>query len=342
MTRRLYAVPFGILLVAILTVLPGCKKKKSDDGDGAGTPSAPSAPASVKTDNVVVVSVKVKEIRESPLFTEFKQSLAKTGGGAEFDQIEQKMVQAIGVRLADIESFTVVMPDGVGGPVNRMVAILTANKPISKTSDMTKGGPDPRGFYQGKTPDIVAHFADDRTLVVMHPTYRDKYLAGFAKNRDGWPLSADIRKAAGEHTIFLVVNAAKLIPKGAGNANDPDSATMASVQTVVAGVDLNGKDLAIGVRAAFPDSATAGKAKDTIDKFRIQALTEIDKMLGQAAPPELAPLMPLLKEGRRAIQEAQIGVSGSDVTLATTYKVDVDWGAIMSKSMKQLPGLPWQ
>src|SRR5262245_5702454 len=122
MSRRLSLVP-AALLVACLAGVPACKKKQPDGGGGEPEPG-PAPPAAVSSDHAFFAHLHARSIRDSALFTEFKEAFVKAGGAAEWDKLEAEFSKDIGIKLTDIDSATVCVTEFPedGGP--KFVLIL--------------------------------------------------------------------------------------------------------------------------------------------------------------------------------------------------------------------------
>jgi prepilin-type processing-associated H-X9-DG protein len=173
--------------------------------------------------------------------------------------------------------------------------------------------------------------------VAVSPDLAQKYLDGYAKNRSGWPLTADLTRAASGHTAFAVVNVQK-VPREALNqvgGNDQFSA-LAATQKVTVTANLRGKELSLGVRASYPDAASAGKAKDQAQALLDMASGFIGMAAGGKEMAEMAALKPAVTEAQRAVKAAKLEVAGSDLTLAASYKADFDIGPMVTEVVKKI------
>jgi hypothetical protein len=340
MSRRLSLLPTVFLLGACLAVLPACKKKPVEEGGGGGGGGGtePSPPSAASSDYLLFAQVNAKGIRESALLNEVKQAFVKAGAGAEWDHFDSEPADKLGVKLTEIESATFCVTDfqPKGGP--RVIAILAANKAFNKSA-MLKGKdatrPDPRGFHKAG-PDLLLHFPDDKTLVILHPDLAQQYLDGYAKNRSSWPLTADLTRAASGHTVFVAVNTQKL-PREAFDAPEArEFAALASARAVTLTADLKGKELSLGVRATYPDAAAAAKAKDQALGLIKQGTAFVDEFAGSKELAEFGMLKPAVTEAKRAITAAKLDVSGSDLTLAASYKADFDIGQMIADAIPKI------
>src|SRR5262245_46259476 len=345
MPRRPLVLPTAALLLACLAVLPACKKNKPDGGGGGVEPGPDGVPPAASSEYVLFARLNVKDVLDNPLFAEIKQAVDKAGGTAEWDKMEQEFAKEIGgLKPTDIDAVTACVTEVPPRGVPKFIVILTARKSIDKTSVFGLGPqsrPDARGFYNARKQGEggLLHFPDDKTLVLVHPDLAQKYLDGYAKDRTGWPLTGELTGAAAGHTLFATAQLTKLPPEivGAlGKAEGGEFAPLLAVRALTLTADLKGKELSVAARATFPDAAAAGKARDTVRNLIGMALGEIDKVMAGKELPELTPLMPAVKEAHRALKEAKVEVSGSDLTVAGSYKADFDITAMINDAVPKI------
>lgn len=330
MFRRSLLIPFGFLLLGLF-VVPACRKKEA-----APDPSAP--PAAAKSDHPVFAHVDVKQFRDGPLFTEIKQAFAKAGGGAEWNEIETGFASQTGFKPTELDAVTVCVTDLPRRGEPLFVAIFATNTAVPKDGvfGIKKGAkPDANGFY-AISPAVVAHFPDDKTLVVLSKDHSEKYLAGYAKDRTAWPLTADLTKAAAGHTLFANVQLDKL-PDGLKTANEmKDAGPLFAARSVTVTGNLRDKAFTLTGRATFDNADAAGKAKDKGQEFIKLATDEVAKILKASSAEDLGVLLPAVKEADRALNAVKLEVSGSDLTLVADYKADFDFGAMVAEGVKKV------
>ena len=267
MMRLPLILPFLVLLLASLAALPACKKKKTESGGGGGTETTPSPAqvSSVSSDYLLFAHLKAKDIRDSTLFAEMKQAFEKSGGKADWDEMEGKAAKEIGgVKPTDIDAVTVFVTEVPKNSMPRQVVlILQANKPFNKTGVFhldPQAKPDASGFYTIPGGDrALVHFPDDKTLVVLHPDLKQKYLDGYAKNRTGWPLNADLSKAAAGHTLFAVAHVDKVPNEMTTGPVAQFGGPLLSAKTVTLTADLKGKELSLTARPRSPTRHRPGR-----------------------------------------------------------------------------------
>jgi prepilin-type processing-associated H-X9-DG protein len=329
MSRRPLLLPSALLLFACIALLPACKKKTPDSGGGPGG----DAPANVSSEHVLFVHLKMKDVLDSQLFAEVKKAFAKDTDL--WDKVEQEVAKELGgVKPTDIESVTVCITEVPERDMPKLVLILTANKPINKAGIPKLAGKkaDARGFYPANQ--ALAHFPDDKTLVLIHPDLAQKYLDGYAKDRSGWPMSADLQKAAAGHTLFAVADVSKLPTQMLPREAQQFSALLAARRvTLVA--DLKDKEISASVRATFPDAAAAEKAKGKVQELVGMASKAVDEFASKGTS-DLPALKPAVTEAQRTLKGLKVELSGSDLIVAGSYKVTFDIGAAMAEAAKKV------
>jgi prepilin-type processing-associated H-X9-DG protein len=343
MIRRPMILPFTVLLLAGLAALPACDKKKKTNESGGDDNAAPAQvdPAPVSgggSDYVLFAHLRAKDIVGSDVFAEIKKAVAKEGATAEWDEIENKVAKEMGgIKPSDIDSVTACVTEVPERDVPKFILIVNVAKPINKAGIQAFGKmtPDAGGFYKVGNGGLI-HFPDDKTFVVLHPDLKGKYLGGYAKNRTGWPHTPELTRAASGHTLYAIVHADK-VPKALTRSPDlKEFEGVIQARTVSLTADLKGKELSVAARATYPDAATAGKAKSTVQNFVKMAIGQVDQVLKGKGPSELADFLPAVQEARRALTDAKIEVSGSDLVVSGKYKADFDVGAMVAGAAKKV------
>ena len=242
MTRRPLRFATAALLFAGLALFTACGKKKPTDTGGETPGPVPGVAPAVNSEYVLFAHLKTKDVLDSSLFAEVKKAFAKEGGNA-WDIAEQQVAKNLGgIKPTDIDSVAVFITEVPERDMPKFVMILSANKPMNKSGvfDLGQSKPDSRGFY--KKNEGLFHFPDDKTLVLIHPALADKYLAGYAKDRAGWPMTADLKAAASGHTVFAVVDMTKVPSKMLGGGPDAEQfAPLLKAQRVTLTADMKGR-----------------------------------------------------------------------------------------------------
>src|SRR5262245_56462144 len=213
MFRRLWMPAVLLLLLACQFVLLADQSPSGAESPVlAPIPQAePTIPETIKTDYSLFFHANVKAIRESPLVSEVKQTLAKEGLEKIWDEIESESTRGLGFKQTDLDSITVCVTEFPPGGEPKLVAIFTSSKPFDKNKAFQLGEekvrPDVDGFYKRR--DMWIHFPDDKTAVVLHPDLAKKYLNGYANDRKTWPFTAELTKATTKHTLFATANVQK-------------------------------------------------------------------------------------------------------------------------------------
>ena len=96
----------------------------------------------------------------------------------------------------------------------KVVVIVNSNKASTRTHWCPRSaageGRRARLLWSRRPRKGLLHFPDDKTLVLLHPDLSQSYLDGYAKNRNSWPVSADLRKAAAGHMLVAIVKLDKI------------------------------------------------------------------------------------------------------------------------------------
>lgn len=338
MSRRPFMIPPALLLVASLIVLPACKKKPpaEDEGGGGGGGGPVVVAPATSSEYAVFAHLDAKQIYSNPLFADAKSAVAKSGGSGAWDKVDGDAGKEFGVKLTDIETATIAITEIPDRGEPKMVMILTSKAPFRKDGAFgLKPGtkPDSRGFY--KSGATLIHFPNDKTAVAVSPDLADKYLAGYARDRSGWPLTADLTRAAAGHLAFAAVNVAQLTASMPADAKR-EFAALAAAKTVTVTADLKGKELSLGARATFPDAASAVQAQTKVLEFVKMATGAVDQFAGGRELADFPSLKPAVTEAQRTVKNVRVDVSGSDVTLAASYRADFDAGQAIADAVKKI------
>ena len=364
MSRR----PSVILLAACLAVLTACQKKPADGGGNAPDPAPGSnpAPPAVSADYPLFVHFDVKSVRDSAAHTELRTALAKHSVEKVFDELVREESRDLGFNPTKLDAITFCVTEVSPREEPKIVAIFRSSEPFDKTATFRVGErpitsfstpeeirdardkksvkPDDRGFFKAAQlgRDKLLHFPDDKTAVLLSASLAQKYLDGYAKDRTAWPLSADLLKQTAGHTLYVTASAKHLPIKELPEEARKDFGSLLDFQTAALTVDIKGKELIVAGRAAFPDAATAGKAKEPVQKIVGFVLAGIEESMDRSpfdARDMLAldAFKPVLTEARRALKETKVEVSGSDLTLAGSYRADFDIAKVVSDAVKETP-----
>jgi prepilin-type processing-associated H-X9-DG protein len=338
MHRRFFAsrLAGAIALVALVAFVPSCGKKGSGGGGG---PAVVQPVAS--TEHILFAHLDAKAILSSPLFREFLDAFANQGERKTFDEIEKEIAQNIGVKFTTVESATIVMPEMSdnerGEPA--IIAIVASSARLDKQTifkGRLKEARDRPGFYEGMGSGLV-HFPDDKTLVILHPSLVDRYLSGYARDRNGWPMDANLINKAQGHTAYIAVNPAKLPAEARQDREAERFLPLLEAKSAELTIDLRGKELAVDLRGSFDNSVAAGSAKTALEKLLQEAAEELAKSFKSPRDAEqLGILLPLMKETHRAVAEARVSVSDNVVHASTTFKADFNFGEVVKAAVEKV------
>jgi hypothetical protein len=356
MPRLSLQVLLGIVFASLLA-LPACTKKAPEGGGDEPAPTAVSGsggglrhpPTTDSSHHFFFVQLNATAIRDSALFMDVKRAFSQNGATALWDKFEGESNSRLGFSVFDVVSVTACLTEVPVTEPLKFVIIVTFSKPINKADVFgyrLPAAPDARGLYSADKRFLTAppgsqrpreavesfvHFPDDNTAVVLHEDNAQKYLEGYAKDRTTWPMNAELARAAAGHTLFLTL---KGLPRQWTGGRDMGDFAV----TMTA--DLKGKQLDVAGRVTFPDPAGAEKGRDSLQKTIGSAVGLVEGILSgkQLDPSDLTALpalKPVFREAHRALKDATIEVSGSDVTLAGSYQADFDIAKLVGEGVKQ-------
>lgn len=339
MKHTLFRAFAAMLALSCAGIVAGCGKKPAPapNEEPKGTSLTPPPGSSGTTsDYVLFARLDAKAIREGSLFTELKQAVEKNGITKMWDDGEAGMARELGFKPTDVNSVTVVVAEMPPRAEPKMVVIVASSKPLPKGVAFLgpkPGPPDARGFY--KSGQALIHYPDDNTAVLVHPDLAQKYLDGYAKDRTGWPLTADLTKAAAGHTAFATVNVTKLPLNELSPRESQEFGSLTSAKSLTLTADLAGKSLKLTGRAGFADAATAEKAAAKLREFHGEAVRAVEAMTkGDAMP--LPAFKPAMADVQRGVKDAKFEVSGSDVVLSGGIALNLDINKLVADAVKDM------
>jgi hypothetical protein len=329
----------AMLALSCAGIVAGCGKKPApapnEEPKGISL-TPPPASSGATSDYVLFARLDAKAIREGSLFTELKQAVEKNGITKMWDDGEAGMARELGFKPTDVNSVTVVVAEMPPRAEPKMVVIVASSKPLPKGVAFLgpkPGPPDARGFY--KSGRALIHYPDNNTAVLVHPDLAQKYLDGYAKDRTGWPLTADLTKAAAGHTAFAMVNVTKLPLNELSPRESQEFGSLTSAKSLTLTADLAGKSLKLTGRAGFADAATAEKAAAKLREFHGEAVRAVDAMTkGDAMP--LPAFKPAMADVQRGVKDAKFEVSGSDVVLSGGIALNLDINKLVADAVKDM------
>jgi hypothetical protein len=310
--RVSFVVPRAICLCLLPILFATSCKKKS-------TPPAELS-AEVLNDSFVVAHLRGGDVWNNPVVRDLISSLSKGGGNA-FSP-EEMARKSVGLSPADLDTVTLCVPKAPEREPE-VIVVVVANKPIDKNAILKserKNRNAKMGFI-ALDAKLLLHFPDDRTFVVVHESLADRYLEGYAKDKNAWPISGALKKAAEGHTLAVFVDANKL-PAAARDAKDNPFGPLLAAKSISLVADLKDKELQVSAVADFPDGAAASKSKEIVSKAVAEALKSVDGFSETLKRAEnLGPgLSDVFKEARRALTETKVEASGSVLTVSGNVK----------------------
>jgi hypothetical protein len=316
MSRQRLFVPAVVLALALAA---GCNRIKPEVGG-----NNPNAPAAVSSPHFLIAKVRAGDVINGDMVREMREALTKIGDSKfSWESIEKQAEDEIGVRPSQIDTVTVCIPDFPGDGPPQVVAIITCKEKVNKDrvlAKQRKGQADADGFIPLSEKGLL-HMPDASTIVIVSPGLKSLYLAGYAKDQKGWPLSDEFTKAAGDHTIFAAINADK-VPAELKNARDAGPvAPLLSAKSATVAFDLKGKEFKLGVRGTYPDEAAAKKAKEALAGLVAQASGQVAKLAVEVK--DSGPFQTAIGDMKKTLDEAKIETSGADLTASASYKSDI-------------------
>jgi hypothetical protein len=327
----------GPVLILLSFLFLGCKDKKSSNG-GANPDVRIDVPESLGTDDLVVAHLRVGDTWNSTLVKEVLAELGKAGEGKDMLAKARKSVESqFGFWPGDIDTITFVMPEFPGAPGPKFAAILTSTKAFDKQSFLMterRGSTQRQGFVALKN-GLLLHFPDNKTAVVVHESLADKYLAGYARDKSGWPMSDGLKKAAEGHTLLMSVNLDKA-PAEVRDAKElGEFAALSTCKSFTFVGDFKGKEIVLGLRGKFPDDASSKKAQELISNEVKELASLAGKDLDEPnAQEKLGAAIALVKEAKRALNDMSVAASGSDLTVKASFNVDFNVGQVVADGVK--------
>jgi prepilin-type processing-associated H-X9-DG protein len=156
-------------------------------------------------------------------------------------------------------------------------------------------------------------------------------------------MTANLTKAAAGHTLFVSVQlqgVAQAVPQDVLNGPEVrEFKPLLTAQSLVLTADLKGKELSVAARASFPDATGAGNAKRVVQKYLGMAVDQVEAVMNGKGPRDFADFpefIPAVKEAHRALKEAKVEVSGSDLAVTGSYKANFDIAAMMASAMPKI------
>lgn len=314
------------ILSLLISIAPSFGAPVKDKGD----PGSNDFPENIAPDALFVAHLRIGDIWNGILTKDvlFK-ILAIKGGPEALLDLEKDFRSEAGFWPGDFDSATFyvpVTPDLENRP--SFVLILTSPKPIDKGQFLKKyqtGDSTRKGFIgvQITGDDMLLHFPDPRTAVIVDDRLADRYLAGYAKDRTGWPMNKNLLKAIEKNTLVAALHMSKVPAEILRDLSKEAPALMAAKQYVLAG---NWKDnaLRLELRGSFPDESTTRKAREEA----LKGIGELSDLIGlsiddKRIQEDFGSAIVLVKELQRTVKELKMEIFGPDLVAKTVYKVDL-------------------
>jgi prepilin-type processing-associated H-X9-DG protein len=315
----------SLTLLLLLGAGPGqaAPIKDGDKPDPKGSAEFPD----IEPDALLVAHLRVGSLWSSPLFKEVFERAAKAEGGVELlRDAERWMRKEFGFWPGDIDTITFCFPEF---PSKRrdeegFIVVVTAAKALDRKQFLKpqRQGPARREGFIALGDRMLLRLVDDRTAVIVHEDLVERYLAGYAKDKAGWPMSKALLKAAAGHDLVVSFNSNRVPVAFRGEVEPEEAALLAAKSYTLVG-DLKDKELCIELRAAFPDESAAKNAMENGTKL----IGELARLIGAElqkprTKDEWGSALVLLKEAQRAIKDLKIEQFGSDVRVRGAATID--------------------
>jgi hypothetical protein len=280
----------------------------------------------IESDALLLAHVRVGNLWSSPLVQDILARAAKVEGGKELlRDLEKRVRKELGFWPGDIDAVTFCFPESPTArhEDSRFIAIVTAAKPFDREQvlkEMRRDGEAPEGFIR-LDDNLLLHFLDNRTAVVVHDGLVERYLAGYAKSRSDWPMSKALKKAAATHDLIAVCNPVH-VPEKLRREFKEVTALLNAKSLVLVG-DLHGKEVRATLRVCFQDESAAKSAKAEGVKL-IAAGVEVigEEMEFPSTKADWGAAIVLLKELQRAVKDIKLDRFGADLQARGVGAVD--------------------
>ncbi len=309
---------------------------KDQDNRGKETGEFPD---NFNADALLVAHLRVGEVWSSPLFKGIFEQLAKTASGKELlADAEKSFLKKLGFWLGDVESAMICI---TGFTPKReepiFAAILTTSKPLDKDRFLKKfqeGASNRKGFIALED-GFLLHFPDDRTAVIVQEDLAERYLEGYAKDKNAWPMNKALKSAA-EKNDLLVSFRPSLLPAEIRRELGEFAPALGHAKQYVLAANLKGTEIRVELRGSFPDDEVAGKAKSESTKWLGELVEAIAKQLkDRRTAEEWGLAIIILKELQRAIRDIRVEQFGSDLVAKTVYKADFPFEKIVMEAAER-------
>ncbi len=258
-------------------------------------------------------------------FKEALEDLAKSGSLAD---LEKLLWKETGKTLNDIETVTVDLPEmPARAPAFAAAFALIAPLRVSDLPPSARRPDAKRSGFWTLGDGLLMHMPDGKTVVFVHESLAERYLGGYAKDRNAWPMSNSLAKAVEGHSFIVLCNFERVLQaKRTGNLGSLP--LLPNVNSAVLIVDVDGKSVGTGLRATFDAERSAHAAHEQFKAGLERTVSLMQRLMRDPdTAKEYADSIAWMNEKQRALSEMKIEVSGSELTATTAYKVDFDLDA---------------
>lgn len=320
----------ALLPAAFLFAFPSGNAIGAPGKDKTQNGSASDFPDNFDNDALFVAHLRIGDIWSSILSKEALEKVAAVKGGLEgLLDIEKTFRSRHGFWPGDFESATIHVAEFSEKDQRPLfILILKSAKPIDRKKFLPgeqRGNSMRKGFIALDRNDghLLLHYLDDRTAVLVDELLADRYLAGYAKDRTGWPMNRSLLKAIEHNTLIAVMNTGR-IPADIRRDIDKQAPGLGAARQFILAGNWKANELKLELRGSFPDEDSAKKARGESTKL----LGEIAESVAKTAKDkrtilDMGAAIVLLTELQRAVSEAKIEQFGADLVAKTTYKVDL-------------------
>jgi hypothetical protein len=311
----------GALLAA--WSLGGAGASARDEKADAPAAALPADLARVPADAVGLASCRLADLMSSPLV---KPILTSKEMGKEIAGALAEAEKNLGVRLADVERITAVLPAIVQGAAP--LVFVGTTKPYDKKKVLAAlGGKEEKHnghTYYTKGNGQAVHLIGERAFVFGVPTDIQQLLDRPAAAKAG-PISPAVKLAAGKHLAVLGVYP---IPIGdlVGDQLPPEGEPfkpLLKAKLATATFDL-GDEARVSLRVGFSDEAGAKAGVKSVQvgqqlakQLLGQGIKELEKLAGSKN------IVEMLQQVDKAVSAAPVKQDGTAVTATAALKLDM-------------------
>jgi hypothetical protein len=317
------------LYVLAIFLLP-CDASAAPVKDKDKPETAKSDFPEIDSDALLIAHLRIGDVWASQIVRDIYARAAKVDGGKELLQlIEKSLRKEECFWPGDFETATLWLGERNEEPL--LALVLTAARPIDTDrflTNMRKGNTSRKNFIALED-GLLLHFPDVNTAVLVHEALADRYLAGYANDKNGWPMNKTLKKAAEKNTFVAAMNPA-LLPADLRKleATELVRSLLSAKRFTLIG-NLKGNEIHVEMRGSFADDGTARKAKSELAKAMDELVAEM--LDDERAAKEMTWAFPAFKEFKRALKDIKIALYGPDMVAKGVYKADFQIEQIVKK-----------